>query len=84
MQRKRIMKAIDLHGVRLHEAEELILKFVDGLYAAGEPCGRIIHGHGVIAGELEKFLRRYPYIARIERDPANSAATVVWLQHGTA
>lgn len=74
------MHSLDLHGYRLHEAEAAVMQFVDGLYAQGESCGRIIHGHGVISGELERWLRSYPFVTQVERDPANSGATVVWLE----
>ncbi len=74
------MQEIDLHGVRLHEAEEIVLRFIDQLYAQGEACGRIIHGHGVIASHLDIWARSYPHVAKVERDPGNSGSTVVWLQ----
>lgn len=74
------MNTLDLHGYRVHEAEPAVMQFIDRLYAAGEVCGRIIHGHGVIAGELSRWLHSYPFVVRIERDPTNSGVTVVWLQ----
>ncbi|PIR17824.1 MAG: hypothetical protein COV46_02540 [Deltaproteobacteria bacterium CG11_big_fil_rev_8_21_14_0_20_49_13] len=71
---------IDLHGYRLHEAEEATTKFVDNAYFRNELSVRIIHGFGVIAESLPKWLEAYPFVVGFERDPGNPGATIVKLE----
>ncbi len=68
---------LDLHGKRLYEAEQEVMHFIDHAYFKGEPSCRIIHGMGVIASELPKWLKSYPYVKSFEIDPGNSGATIV-------
>lgn len=74
------MQEIDLHGFKLHEAEEEVIRFVDHVYFEGEASCKIIHGLGVIASELPKWLKNYPYVKSFEPDPMNSGATIVWME----
>jgi DNA-nicking Smr family endonuclease len=74
------MHELDLHGVLFHEAEEVVLKFVDTLFAQHESCGRIIHGHGVLAGHLAQWLGQYPHVASIATEVGNSGSSIVWLE----
>jgi dsDNA-specific endonuclease/ATPase MutS2 len=71
---------LDLHGLRLEEAEAEVLRFVDQLYYQGETSGRIIHGFGIIAERLAGWLKSYPYVKRFERSPLNAGVTVVFLE----
>ncbi len=71
---------IDLHGLRLHEAEAAVMHFVDQLYFQGETCGRVIHGFGVIAGHLPGWLKTYPHVKSVERSSMNAGVTVVYLE----
>jgi len=71
---------IDLHGLRVEEAETEVMRFVDQLYYQGETTGRIIHGLGAIASRLPTWLRNYPYVKRFELSPLNSGVTLVYLE----
>lgn len=66
--------------MKLHEAEEETLRFIDRAYFRGELSCRIVHGFGVIAENLPKWLKSYPFVAGFERDPGNPGATVVRLE----
>jgi len=70
---------IDLHGLKLDEAEREVMRFIDQLYYNGETSGRIIHGMGVIAEHLPHWLESYPFIARFERSTFNAGATMVYM-----
>ncbi len=71
---------IDLHGLRLEEAEAAVMTFIDRLYYHGETSGRIIHGMGVISGKLPQWLRSYPYVASFEHALANPGVTLVLMK----
>jgi dsDNA-specific endonuclease/ATPase MutS2 len=71
---------IDLHGLRLEEAESVVMRFVDQLYFQGETDGRIIHGMGVIAEKLPQWLKSYPYVKKFERLSYNPGVTLVFLE----
>ena len=71
---------IDLHGLRLEEAESEVMRFVDQLYFHGETSGRIIHGLGVIADRLPQWLKNYPYVKNIERSSMNPGVTMVSME----
>lgn len=71
---------IDLHGLRLEEAEAEVMRFVDGLYYQGETEGRIIHGMGAIASRLPVWLKNYPFVRSFERSPLNAGVTIVHLE----
>jgi len=70
---------IDLHGLRLEEAEAEVMRFVDRLYYHGETSGRIIHGLGAISARLPQWLQSYPYVKRFELSPLNAGVTLVFL-----
>ncbi len=70
---------LDLHGFRLHEAEDEVLKFIDRLHYQGETMGEIIHGLGVIAEKLPEWLRSYPHVRHFNTRPFNRGVTVVYL-----
>ncbi|MDO8461410.1 MAG: Smr/MutS family protein [Deltaproteobacteria bacterium] len=70
---------LDLHGLRLEEAEAEVMRFVDQLYYHGETSGQIIHGFGVIAEKLPQWLKSYPYVKSFERTPFNPGVTHVFL-----
>lgn len=71
---------IDLHGMRLDEAERAVLRFVDQLYYNGEGSGRIVHGMGIIAEKLPEWLKSYPYVKRFERSSFNAGITMVTME----
>ncbi len=71
---------IDLHGLRLEEAESEVMRFVDQLYYRSETSGRIIHGLGAISEKLAGWLRNYPYVKSFERAPFNPGVTLVFLE----
>ncbi len=70
---------IDLHGMRLDEAEREVMRFVDQLYYNGEGSGRIVHGFGIIAEKLPQWLSSYPYVKRFERSTFNTGVTMVYM-----
>lgn len=70
---------IDLHGLRLEEAENEVLRFVDQLYYQGETSGLIIHGLGIISEKLPQWLKSYPFVKSFERSPLNPGATRVFM-----
>ncbi|MBI3540946.1 MAG: Smr/MutS family protein [Deltaproteobacteria bacterium] len=70
---------IDLHGLRLEEAELEVMRFVDQLYYQGETNGRIIHGLGIISQKLPEWLRSYPHVKSFEYAPFNPGVTLVFL-----
>ncbi len=70
---------IDLHGMRLEDAETEVMRFVDQLYYRGETSGRIIHGMGIIAEKLPEWLKSYPYVKSFEHAPFNRGVTLVFL-----
>ncbi|HEX5038031.1 MAG TPA: Smr/MutS family protein [bacterium] len=71
---------IDLHGLRVEEAEHEVMRFVDQLYYQGETEGRIVHGLGAIAERLPGWLKNYPYVRSFERSPLNAGVTIVRLE----
>lgn len=74
-----LITEIDLHGFRLNEAENAVMKFLDQLYYHSEGSGRIIHGFGVIADQLPQWLKSYPYVKKFERAPFNLGVTLVFM-----
>lgn len=70
---------IDLHGMRLDEAEAEVIRFVDQLYYNSEGSGRIVHGMGIIAEKLPQWLESYPYVRRFERSTFNAGVTTVYM-----
>lgn len=70
---------IDLHGMRLDEAEREVMRFVDQLYYNSEGSGRIVHGFGAIAEKLPQWLSSYPYVKRFERSTFNAGVTMVYM-----
>lgn len=71
---------IDLHGCRLEDAQQEVMRFVDQLYYNGETEGRIVHGLGAIAERLGTWLDEYPYVKGYERSPLNAGVTIVRLE----
>lgn len=74
------MTEIDLHGLKLEDAEVQVMRFVDQLYYRGETSGRIIHGMGIIGERLPQWLKNYPYVRHFEKAPFNAGATLVFLE----
>ncbi|MDP2599229.1 MAG: Smr/MutS family protein [Deltaproteobacteria bacterium] len=74
---------IDLHGMNLEEAEAEVMRFVDQLHYRGEATGRIIHGFGVIAENLPKWLQNYPHVKSFEQVWSNPGATWVYLNEAS-
>lgn len=71
---------LDVHGMKLHEAESEVLRFIDNAYFRGELSCKIVHGFGVISENLPKWIKTYPYVVGFERDPGNAGATIVKLE----
>jgi DNA mismatch repair protein MutS2 len=53
--RKSISAECDLRGLRVDEAQEMLLKYIDDCSVAGVPFVRIIHGFGTLA--LRKMVK---------------------------
>jgi len=80
LEKNKMNTEIDLHGLKLEEAQSEVMRFVDQLYYHGETSGRIIHGIGVIAEKLPDWLKNYPYVKSFERVPFNPGVTLVFLE----
>lgn len=70
---------IDLHGFRLLEAHEEVIKFLDRLHYEGEGTAYIIHGLGMISQKLPNWLKELPYVKSHELNPWNRGVTIVRL-----
>ncbi len=53
--KKDVSSTLDLRGLRVHEAEEAIFKYLDDCAIAGMPFSTIIHGFGTLA--LRKMVK---------------------------
>jgi DNA mismatch repair protein MutS2 len=77
-------RRLDVRGLRVEELLRALERFLDRLYAAGEPQALILHGHGT--GALKQALREAlagsPYVAshrRGDQHEGGDAVTVVTL-----
>jgi DNA mismatch repair protein MutS2 len=76
---------LDLRGVRVEEARDMVDVFIDRLLGQGEPVGFVLHGHGT--GALKAAVRDYlaasSHVAKsrpAERDEGGDAFTVFWVR----
>ncbi len=79
-------RRLDVRGLRVEELIREVDRFLDGLYAGGEPSAVILHGHGT--GALKQALRDHlsasPYVGAFrpgDRHEGGDAVTVVTLRH---
>ncbi len=79
-------RRLDVRGLRVEELLRLVERFLDRLYAGGEPSAVILHGHGT--GALKQALRDHlsasPYVGAFrpgDRHEGGDAVTVVTLRH---
>jgi DNA mismatch repair protein MutS2 len=79
-------RRLDVRGLRVEELLREVERFLDRLYAGGEPTALILHGHGT--GALKQALRDHlsasPYVGAFrpgERHEGGDAVTVVTLRH---
>ncbi len=75
-----------MRGLRVEELLREVERFLDRLYAAGEPTALILHGHGT--GALKQALRDHlsasPYVGAFrpgDRHEGGDAVTVVTFRH---
>ena len=76
---------INVIGLRVEQAVELVDKFLDNAALARRPAVRIIHGHGTgaLRRGLAEFLKSHPLVARSSAehpDRGGNAITVVELR----
>jgi DNA mismatch repair protein MutS2 len=78
-------RRLDVRGLRVEDLLREVERFLDGLYAEGEPECLILHGHGT--GALKQALRSHlsssPYVASFrsgDRHEGGDAVTVVTLR----
>jgi len=76
---------INVIGLRVEQAVELVDKFLDNAALAHRPAVRIIHGHGTgaLRRGLAEFLKSHPLVARSSAehpDRGGNAITVVELR----
>jgi DNA mismatch repair protein MutS2 len=78
-------RRLDVRGMRVDELVRDVERFLDRLYAAGEPDALILHGHGT--GALKQALREYlsasPYVSDFrggDRHEGGDAVTIVVLR----
>lgn len=79
-------RRLDARGLRVEELLREVDRFLDRLYAGGEPSAIILHGHGT--GALKQALRDHlsasPYVGSFrpgDRHEGGDAVTVVTLRH---
>ena len=76
---------VNVIGMTVEQASELVDKFLDDAALAHRPSVRIIHGHGTgaLRRGLAEFLRTHPLVARAAAehpDRGGNAITVVELR----
>ena len=81
-----LQRRLDVRGLRVEELLREVERFLDRLYAGGEPTAVILHGHGT--GALKQALRDHlaasPYVQAFrpgDRHEGGDAITVVTLRH---
>ena len=79
-------RRLDVRGMRVEELIREVERFLDRLYAGGEPTAVILHGHGT--GALKQALRDHlsasPYVGTYrpgERHEGGDAVTIVTFRH---
>jgi DNA mismatch repair protein MutS2 len=79
-------RRLDVRGMRVEELLREVERFLDRLYAGGEPSAVILHGHGT--GALKQALRDHlsasPYVGDYrpgDRHEGGDAVTVVTFRH---
>ena len=79
-------RRLDVRGLRVEELLREVDRFLDRLYAGGEPSALILHGHGT--GALKQALRDHlsasPYVGAFrpgDRHEGGDAVTVITLRH---
>jgi DNA mismatch repair protein MutS2 len=79
-------RRLDVRGMRVEELLREVERFLDRLYAGGEPTAVILHGHGT--GALKQALRDHlsasPYVGNFragDRHEGGDAVTVVSFRH---
>jgi len=79
-------RRLDVRGMRVEELLREVERFLDRLYAGGEPTAVILHGHGT--GALKQALRDHlaasPYVGAFragDRHEGGDAVTVVSFRH---
>jgi DNA mismatch repair protein MutS2 len=80
-----VSEEINVIGLRVEQAVELVDKFLDNAALAHRPVVRIIHGHGTgaLRRGLAEFLKSHPLVARSSAehpDRGGNAITVVELR----
>jgi DNA mismatch repair protein MutS2 len=73
---------INVIGMTVEQATEVVDKFLDNAALAGKPRVRIIHGHGTgaLRRGLAQFLKEHESIAAEAEDRGGTAITVVELR----
>ncbi|WP_242395908.1 endonuclease MutS2 [Anaeromyxobacter oryzisoli] len=78
-------RRLDVRGLRVEELLREVERFLDRLYAEGEPDALVLHGHGT--GALKQALREYlsasPYVSAFrggDRHEGGDAVTIVTLR----
>jgi DNA mismatch repair protein MutS2 len=79
-------RRLDVRGMRVEELLREVERFLDRLYADGEPTAAILHGHGT--GALKQALRDHlsasPYVGAFragDRHEGGDAVTIVTFRH---
>jgi DNA mismatch repair protein MutS2 len=76
---------LNILGMRVHEAEDALDRYLDAAALAGLPSVRIVHGKGTgaLRTEVHEVLRQHPLVDRFElagRSEGGEGATVVYLK----
>ncbi|MEL6539246.1 MAG: Smr/MutS family protein [Bacteroidota bacterium] len=75
--------AIDLHGMRAHEALAALDQWMDQAYLLGRKHLKVIHGKGdgVLRHAVGKHLRKHSWVKRvIDKHPFPGGAGVTWIE----
>ena len=63
-EKKTVPSTLDLRGMRVHEAEEVLVKYLDDCAVSGMPFATIIHGFGTLAVRkmVKNLVKDSPYV----------------------
>ncbi len=84
-EKKSVSSTLDLRGMRVHEAEEALVKYLDDCAVSGMPFASIIHGFGTLAVRkmVKQHVQNSPYIARHrdgEGNEGGQGVTIVYFE----
>ncbi len=81
----RVDPEIQILGMRVHEVEDTLDRYLDSAALAGLPSVRIVHGKGTgaLRAQVHEVLRRHPVVDRFElaeRSEGGEGATIAYIK----